>query len=355
MTVFKSGGGLDPEADRNIIIERPELDRVFAHIKTEDLYVALRSPRQTGKTTLLFQLQSRLQESGYGAAYIDLGGLSEAAFYETLCTEIQSQFDKLIRDNAGSPLPPQTIKDQEAFLNYLTWFSAHTPQALKLILMLDEVGAVPEKISPTFFSSLRRFFHSGRRPSKKRHLYQKVMFIFAGALELRLLMHGKASPLRNICEPFSLDDFSREQGLRLASRLGGFCPAGQEVIAEAVHKWCGGHPYLTLRLYALIDASQEDRRVSVNQLPEVVDRLVAKHILYDSDANLSHILDQLEKSPEYQKRVVTILRSGKRKSVWSADDLLSIGIIKRSEDLHLVIRNKIYEKVLNDLFEVEEA
>ena len=105
---------------------------------------------------------------------------------------------------------PEQVTDQEAFGNYLTWLSAHTPRARKLILMLDEVGGVPEEISETLFPSLRRFFHRGRRPSHTRDLYRRVMFIFAGALDLHLLRQGKNSPLWNICEFYSLHDFSLE-------------------------------------------------------------------------------------------------------------------------------------------------
>ncbi len=72
MTQFEYRGALNPDDHRDIIVPRPELDRIQTHIANADLYIALRSPRQTGKTTLLFQLQANLHGHGYGAAYVDL-------------------------------------------------------------------------------------------------------------------------------------------------------------------------------------------------------------------------------------------------------------------------------------------
>ena len=353
MPTFETRGALHPEEHRDIIVYRPELDRILTHIEQADHYVALRSPHQTGKTTLLYQIRAHLHGRGYGVVHLDLSGLSDlgtAEFYQTIGVDIWDGLSGLTDCTANAALHPQRITDQNRFCDYLTELSAHTPHVRKLVLMLDEIGSMPEGISTTFFPCLRRFFHSGRRPSKTRYLYQKVMFIFAGALDLRLLIQGPNSPLLNICELFSLEDFSREQERSLASRLEGFRLAEQEVIAEAVRRWCDGHPYLTMRLYALIDASQECRRVSVNQLPEVVDRLVAKHILYDSDANVAHIFNRLQDSKAYREQVFAILTKAKRKSLMHAEDLLSIGIIKRSSDLNLKIRNKIYEEKLNTFF-----
>jgi DNA invertase Pin-like site-specific DNA recombinase len=84
MAAFQAVGGLHPEEHSHIIVRRPELDHLLAHVQNGDLYVALSSRRQTGKTTLLYQLQARLHGHGYGVVYLDLSGLndlSKAQFY----------------------------------------------------------------------------------------------------------------------------------------------------------------------------------------------------------------------------------------------------------------------------------
>jgi len=354
MAIFETGGALHPEEHFHIMVQRPELDRILAHIQNDDLYVALQSPRQTGKTTLLYQIQARLHGHGYGAVYLDLSGLSDlrkAQFYQKICADIWEGLCELTDATAEAALNPQQVTDQTSFCDYLTRISDHTPKAQKLVLMLDEVGGVPEATALTFFPSIRSFFQRGRRQSRKRDLYRKVAFIFTGALDMQQLMKGVNSPLRNVCEHFSLNDFSREQVCGLASNLKGFPPEAAEAVADIIHGWCNGHPYLTQRLYALIEASQECHRARVDQLPQLVDQFVAMHFLYGNDANLTHIFNYLQEGEAYRDQIFAIFKREKRRSVMHAADLLSIGIIKRSNDQHLVIRNKVYEKALSDFFD----
>jgi hypothetical protein len=165
---------------------------------------------------------------------------------------------------------------------------------------------------------------------------------------------GRNSPLWNVCESLSLDDFEREQSHRLASNLDGFPREKVEIIADAVHGWCDGHPYLTQRLYALIDESREYRKLGVEQLSGAVKQLVEGHLLYGDDANLAHITNYLRDSKEYCDQVFKILKKEARKSVMLAEELLTIGIVKRLHDLRLSIRNEIYKEVLKNFFEGEE-
>ena len=296
MTVFQTGGPLNPHEHRDIIVHRPELDRILTHIESADPYVALRGSRQTGKTTLLYQIQDRLHERGYGVVHLELSwrsNLNKAEFYQAICTDIRDQLSELPDGVSKDVLDFRHITDQDAFSDYLTRLSAHILWARKLIIMLDGIEGVSEEVSSTFFPSLRRFFHEGRRPSKGRDVYRKIMFIFSGALGLQRLSQGANSPLQNICAPFSLSDFSQEDVHKLASNLRGFPPEHMEAIADAVYRWCDGYPYLTQRLYALIDETQACRGAKVYQLSEVVDGLVEDRILYADDPNLIHTINYL--------------------------------------------------------------
>ncbi|MBI1930704.1 AAA-like domain-containing protein, partial [Candidatus Poribacteria bacterium] len=316
MTPFKAGGALNPEEYSHIIVHRPELDRILDHIDKEDLYIALRSPRQTGKTTLLYQIMAHLHGHGWGVVHLDLSGLSNLdgpAFYQTICADIHDQLGELI-DAADAMVDYQQVANQIDFSNYLTRLSTHTPRAHKLIIMLDEIEGVPEEVASPFFSSLRRFFHRGQRPSRQRSAYRKVVFIFAGALGLQRLSQGENSPLRNVCKSFSLDDFSREQVRELANNLQGYPPECAAAIVDVVHGWCDGHPYLTQCLYALIYNSQVCRAASVDQLPEVVGALVETAFVYGDDANLVHIFNNHLRPNEAYHEPVFAIFEGRRKS-----------------------------------------
>ncbi len=83
MGIFKPGGPLAPNDPVNI--HRKELNEIHGQVERGDLYIALLSPRQTGKTTLLYQVQDELHGKGYGVVYLDLenlGGLDELTFYQ---------------------------------------------------------------------------------------------------------------------------------------------------------------------------------------------------------------------------------------------------------------------------------
>lgn len=79
--IFKTRGPLDPVTDSAICVPRPELDQLLraAQAPTVDAYAAILSSRQTGKTTLLYQVRARLRPRGYGVALVDLAGMRDQA------------------------------------------------------------------------------------------------------------------------------------------------------------------------------------------------------------------------------------------------------------------------------------
>lgn len=357
MTVFETSGALHPEDHRNIIVHRVELDKIIAHIENRDEYVVLQAPTQSGKTTLLYQIYFRLHRHGYGVVYLDLsalGGLEPDQFYPKFCTKIQDRFADLIIDNTDGTLAPDEVTNAIDFVEYLRLISEKAKGIKKLIFMIDEFGNLSKELTSTLFPSIRSIFTSGRGLSDDRDFYKKLMFIFAGALDLDKLIQGKNSPLRESCKSFSLDDFSLEQVLDLAQNLKEFPPEIIEVIAACVHQWCGGHPYLTQRLFGLIDESQGCRNASKDNLLGVIEQLVKDQIVYDNDANLIHVSHYLEDSGDsYCKSVSQILRNkpeARKKTTPHAKNLLLMGIIKRSKNQCLIIRNKLYEEALDKFF-----
>lgn len=359
MTVFEASGALNPDEHHNIIVHRVELDKIIAHIEKDDDYVVLQAPTQSGKTTLLYQIHSRLHQHGYGVVYLDLSPLSDletSQFYPMFCTEIQDRLGGLIVDNTDDNLAPERVTNQISFFRHLRLIAEKTQQIRKLVFMIDELSSLSEELTSPLFSTLRSFFTRGRGISNDREYYKKVMFIFAGDLDLDKLIQGQNSPLRNICKTFTLDDFSQEQVLGLAQNLTNFPPEIiEEVIAGCVYQWCGGHPSLTQRLLELIDESQECQNVSSKNLSIAIKQLVKAHILHSSNPNLAHIYKYLRNSGDsYCQSVSQIFRSkpeARKETAPHAQELLLMGIIKRSKDLRLVIRNKIYEEALEIFFD----
>jgi hypothetical protein len=365
MTSFVAGGPLNPVMHKDVIIDRPQLSRILKHIENKDKYIALQGPRQTGKTTLLFQVKARLHGHGYGVAYVTLGGrnqLSQEKFYQMLCKLIWEQLSGepgkgqpgLIKGTPKRSLTPEYISDEDGFAEYLVWLADNTPEARRLVIILDEVGGVPDSISLVFFSRLREFFTEGRQDSEQTAAHRKVLFIFAGALDLEVLMRGRNSPVRNICDPVTLDDFSPAHVSQLASDLTNFPDGFHKAIADCIYRWSNGHPYLTQRLYELVEENDNCRCDAAASLDKKIDDLVADQIIWGNDVNLAHVIDYLNSPENYGDTVFQVLRNKPRKSVPRVNDLLSIGVFKRSADQFLIIRNKIYEERLNIYFNEKE-
>ena len=360
MTVFQASGALNPQEHSNIIVHRAELDEIIAHIENKDDYVILQAPTQSGKTTLLYQIYSRLHQQGYGIVYLDLSLLADlepAQFYPMFCTEIQDGLTGLIVDNADANLNPENVTNQISFFRYLRLVSEQTQQTRKLVFMIDELSNLSDELTTPLFSTLRSFFTRGRGVSNDRDYYKKVMFIFAGDLDLNKLIQGKNSPLKNICKTFTLKDFSQDQVFDLSQNLANFTPEIIEVISGCVHQWCDGHPSLTQCLLGLIDENLERQNASTDNLSLTIQQLVKVKILQGSNPNLAHIYKYLKTSGDsYCRSVVQILRTKpeeQSEKAPHAQELILMGIIKRSSNLNLVIRNKIYEEALEIFFNNE--
>ena len=386
MNHFIYQGPLNSKEHFNIIVERQEFKDILEHIETSDSYVILRNPRQTGKTTLIFQIQQALQENyGYSVVYLNLQGYNELEnkkFYQTICKKIYAALSDVMDENTEDArqltiIKPENVIDQFDFSDCLIWISACTSKkAKKLVIIFDEIGGVPEGIYLAFFSFLRNFFTEGRQDSEKSRWYQRVSFIFVGALDMLRLEDDPNSPLSNVCTIFSLQDFSQKQGIDLLKRNGEVIDLPVEVleiIAEIIYEWCSGHPYLTLRLYSLIEEKKDTIKDGVKwiqeekggqslkeiihqisqDLEQVIECLIKKYFLYGNDENLDHIHRQLDKNPEYWKEVYKILGE-KPKTVRHKEELLTIGIIKQIEsendnEYYLTIRNKLYNEWLKEL------
>src|SRR5512143_21422 len=107
-TIFKTRGPLDPVTDSAICVPRPELEQLLraAQAPAIDAYLAVLSSRQTGKTTLLYQLRARLRPRGYGIALIDLSVAREqpdVELYRYVAGEISSELDLNLQRSSTLP------------------------------------------------------------------------------------------------------------------------------------------------------------------------------------------------------------------------------------------------------------
>ena len=357
--VFVANGGLDPHEYNHILVPRKIIDDILKHIAEKSQYITLHGSNCSGKTTLLFQVRNLLQQKKrYGVVYLQFGnlyGIQPNEFYQIICKDIQKQFEtNNLNELIGINQHPENIKNQVGFKEYLKLLTEHVEEANlnKLVFILDEINNVPQEIASSFFPSLKAFYQSGQLRSNK---HKKIIFVVSGGFELKLI--EEQYPIQSICKQFNLNrhDFSYQQVLELANNFNPqeFPPQRAKKIAIYVYKWCSGHPYLTQDLYSLIEESTDCKICSDDQIPGVIERLIHERLISANNvnANVTHLLNYLTNSTQsVRDAIFKILDNQPLRTSIEHRDLLALGILRFSEDFHLVIRNKIYEQVLKSFF-----
>jgi hypothetical protein len=337
--IFKARGPLDPERDRAITVQREEL-REIVHLATQTTvsnYVAVLSSRQTGKTTLLYHARADLVSAGFAVVLIDLSVLrnqDEAACYGFVSTQIHNALRS--RAEEGWPEEHPIIKGPVDFLNFLRDNAQRTPMP-RIVVMLDEVGALLPEVSDSFFNTIRAVFNSAKGTEP---IFRKYLFLFCGAVDLYLLTFGLNSPL-NICEKIYLSDFSREDVYRLVSNLERSGAKISDDFAARVYEQARGHPYLTQRICVILERQSLPSLTSAN-----VDDAV--ELMIQGDDNLSHIIHQLERDLAAKRLLREMIQEGRQVRFSRNNPILSqlemIGAIR--ENTYCQVRNPIYEQVL---------
>ncbi|MCI0476749.1 MAG: ATP-binding protein, partial [Anaerolineales bacterium] len=206
-SIFKTRGPLDPVNDSAIYVPRPELEQLSraAQATTVDAYLAILSSRQTGKTTLLYQLRHRLRPRGLGVALIDLAVIrdqSEDHLYRYVAGELRSELSSHLPRSAekkDAALPANPIEFRRFMLDL-----ARQVRPPRIVVLMDEVEAVSEKSADAFFGTVRNIFSSRRKEDEAA--FEKYLLVLCGGRELHRLTAGPNSPL-NIAERIYLKDF----------------------------------------------------------------------------------------------------------------------------------------------------
>ncbi len=341
--VFRTRGPLQPSVDGDLVIDRPALQRALRIARQPSVtqYIALLSARQTGKTTLLLRLRDLLQDY-YACVFVDLSVLSAqdtSACFGYVAFRLQSELRELLGD--GLPmLETRQIDSSVGFIEFLREL-ADTAAAPRIIVLVDEVGALSPQVSNSFFNTLRTVFTEGRGLTNR---LSKYLFVFSGAVDLYTLTSGSNSPL-NICEKIYLDDLDLEDVRRITAQFARLGIPVEDGVAERVYHHAAGHPYLTMRLCALVE-SQLPEHVSLPQIDAAAEALLIE------DDNIRHIIRELDARPAESRRLRAILMESEPVLFSRNDPVLAslemIGVIRPVQPIQ--VRNRLYERALSEAY-----
>jgi hypothetical protein len=357
MRKFNITGSIIPE-EHYYVDRRPQIEKLTALVE-EKTYFVINRPRQFGKTTLLNFLAQHLQATGqYAPALISFQSLaqradiSEAEFYAEVAKLL---LEELTVAHTLSIPAPNAISRRSEFFDWLREIC----QNRKLVLLIDEIDAMPETVVIGFLANLREMYlQRSRRPRRGGAPHAVTL---AGVHDIKNLKAryrdetqtiGSGSPF-NIAIDYALPPFSleniRQYYLQHTQETG---QEFDERVFARVHHVTSGHPWLVSVLAkTLVEELAPDRRQKI-RLPHVEKAI--QELIDSRNANF----ESLFKNARHPKlfHIVLDLLQGKQRRFNIQNDGIDLGVtygVFSAKNRQLILANSIYAQVLYQHFEEE--
>ena len=337
---FQAGGPL--LAGSLAYIVREADDKAAAHLRRME-YITLIEPREQGKTSLINRLIGQFSPLGYTFAVRDLmpaksSDASSSDWYASLGKWLLRQLRFIPRDQ--QPEPPTNSASWEDFLADVAESAEVAGQ--NVVIVLDEIGAMPTDWATDFFSVIRSVYTS----RQNLPFWQHLTFIIAGAFNPKDLIQDRAVSNFNIDQRIPLSDFDLSQMQQLVAHLG--LPGTMaEAVAERVYYWTDGQPYLSQWL--CLRLAEWKRFATASNIDALIADAV-EHFLQEDTHHLSRIKD-LVAQPDlltYTRRITSEPRSRFSAGLNDKHFRLAhiIGVVKAGPDGMCQVRNRIYQRAL---------
>jgi len=337
----KVGGALTTE-DAARYIERQAEQEVVRDLKNRE-YILIFEPRQQGKTSLINYIMRNPKLNDTITIYIDTTTLdrsTQESWLNAICSRIRDKLKEEIYLDSEQPNIPKNSTEWRQFLFSTAKLVRDSEKYL--ILALDEIGAVPIPNPIDFFSVIRDIYNSRQAEPVFFHL----TFLLVGTFHPRdFIVDDKVSPF-NIAKRIRLYDFTQNQVQQLVGKLKWSDEQTDEIV-ERIYYWTNGQPYLTQKLCEALNSDTviEDVDMSVRKLQ------------WEDDNHIPNLL-KLINHAEIKSYIWRIL-SGEKIIYFPAANkqqaqMELIGIIKADKDGYCVIRNRIYEGVIQNFLVLTE-
>jgi len=213
------------------------------------------------------------------------------------------------------------------------------PSSSKIVMLLDEVSAVPESFSDLFFGTIRSVFNS-REVNVE---FKRYVFVLAGTFIPDEIVKNKDISPFNVSEPIHTDDANQDGIAKLVRNLERLDLDISDEVSEHIFHWTAGHLRLTQRLCAILE-EQGESQLTTQSVDSAVETMLS------DDYNISSVLNRLARSEgEIGRLAHEVLEGTKVKFSRNNLDVARLeltGLIRADEDGNCVVRNRIYEKAL---------
>jgi hypothetical protein len=324
-------------------------------------YFIIHAPRQSGKTTYLFDMVDKINNKGhYYALYCSLEELDKYIDRNNGIEEILNQLFVSLRassienyrDLLSNFIPPigfSTTNKIRLFLNYLC---EHLDK--ELIIFFDEADCITEEPLVTFLRQIRLGYNARSRSNSK--FPRSIALV--GMRDIRDYLNqinpveaskGLASPFNIKKDSLTLSNFTSEEIGILYRQHTEAC--GQVFEEDAITKawhWSEGQPWLVnaLAFEAVNNILKKDYSASVTA--NIIEQ-AAENLIKRRDTHIDSLLERL-KEPRVGRVMNAVFSGTKLKMSQYADDrqyCLDLGLVALGENDNLRPANALYQEVMS--------
>jgi hypothetical protein len=357
MRKFNITGKIIPEKHYYVDLT-PQIRKLMA-LANDGTYFVINRPRQFGKTTLLDFFARRLQASkDYAPAllsfesFVQRTDITEIEFYTEVSELIAKELNRVITiSSENQHIATTIINTRRNFFNWLGGICERLSQ--KLVLLIDEIDAVPETSAIGFLAGLREMYLARDRAPAPYSV------CLAGVHDIKNLKAryrdetqsiGSTSPF-NIAIDYELPAFSRKNIRQyfMQHTADTAQPFDEEAI-DRVHHVTGGHPWLVSMLAKLLVENivqKRKRRIQLEHVETAIQKLLASR-----NPNFESLFKNA-RNPQFFPVVLDLLKGQRSRYNIQRDDI-DLGVkygIFAEKGGQLVIANLIYVQALFQHFE----
>jgi hypothetical protein len=235
-------------ADNRFYVRRDADARVEEFAEGRPRTLVIKSPSQTGKSSLLLRYLACCSVAGKRVAFVDLtrfGAVKSLSF-----PEFSAQLAGTILDELGLPgleVPP--FRYALALTNFMHDQVLSRVEG-ELVIAIDGADqAIGSPWQEDFYTALRSWDSNRTHPTKKARWGRLGLALVIATDPRMLIESGYTSPF-NVTPPETLGSFTRPALASFNACYGNLLTQGQ---LDALHALLRGHPYLTpLAFYRLV-------------------------------------------------------------------------------------------------------
>lgn len=281
-------------------IERHSERQCYRELLKPGCLIRIRSPKKTGKTSLLKRVLEHAKKQGYQTVHINLETdvdefrfSNSTDFLRWFCTyinkwlEVECGIEQHWDEESG--VKPSCNNYLQALLKIVDKGSNGLVIAID---DLDYILSYPET-ARDFFTVLRAW----NDKTKDSNLWEKLRLILVYSTEIYIPLNIHQSPF-NIGKPIDLLDFSQEQVEALAKLHGLDWNADDE--SKKLMSMVGGHPYLIRKALYYLNSKQ-------NNLEEFLQEAPTCAGIYSG--HLRDCLKRLQERPELVQALEKVIES----------------------------------------------